>query len=301
MRIVLAAALLVLLPTLALPAPTAAPALPALPECGAAALAADGATTLGPSPQLVPAHELNACPGIRPGAALVIPAGPISLSYCTMAFIVTDGTDLYVATAGHCTLPELGAPGIDEPVYAYGVPGRFGTPVYTWCEGQAANGGCGGGTDFALIKVDADKRQYVDPAMCAFGAPAGGLFTAHDATLRSVQQFGWGMVIGDASANLLTVSNPATQAREGLGIEFVDERMALLEHVAISGDSGSGVLVMPFDPTARAPLAPHDAPQALGVLTHISVGGLAIVQRLDASLEKAGADMGKTFTLVTSL
>jgi len=250
--------------------------------------------------QIIPVVPTNhpvasPCGGIRPGSALTIKAGSFDFMYCTLAFIVTDGTDLYAATAGHCVDPSLGVPGPGQRVSALGVPGTFGTVAYQWCEDQAVNGGCGAGKDFALIRIDADKHSYVNRAMCHWGAPTGGLFTAKDQTLRTIQHFGWGMFLGEASGVMVTVGNPATQAREGLGLDFSEGYTYAFVHTpAISGDSGSGVLVGDFDVAVYGALA---NPQALGVLTHITVGGFAVVQRLDVSLAKAGVEMGKTFTL----
>lgn len=242
------------------------------------------------------------CGGIRPGGLLSIKGAYFGVtsdfSYCSMAFIVTDGTDLYVSTAGHCVEDSLGVPSLGERVSAYGVPGTFGTVVYQWCEGQAVNGGCAAGTDFGLIKIDADKHAYVDPTMPAWGAADGGLFTAHDSVPRQIQHFGWGVGIGDVGGVAgVPTGNPATQARTGLLLDASQVNYALVETAAISGDSGSGVLVMPVGSN----LASDASPQALGVLTHISVGGLGFVQRLDRSLEKAGDEMGTSFTLVTEL
>ena len=308
-------------------------ALPPLPSDAAAAATFAPANALAPAPApaqghapgcghpvmagLVPQHDVSAapCPGIRPGGALILRFTPMEMVYCTMAFLVTDGADLYVATAGHCVDPSLGVPGLGERVSAHGVPGTFGTVVHQWCEGTDSvgeltgdlvrGGGCAPGTDFALIRIDADKRAYASPAMCAWGAPTGGVFTQQAAIYADaplvVQHFGWGM--GLAAADLgwnwggvfAQPANPATQAREGLLIE-TDETIALVESAAISGDSGSGVLVtgLPDPLTLTEP-----APQALGVLTHISVGGIGFVQRLDFALARAGAEMGTTFALVT--
>ncbi|HWG90987.1 MAG TPA: hypothetical protein VNZ52_09100 [Candidatus Thermoplasmatota archaeon] len=276
----------------------------------------------------VASHDnvLNPCPGIRPGGGLILRAGPLEIVYCTMAFVLTDGQDLYVATAGHCVEPSLGAPGLGERVAAIGVPGTFGTVVYQWCEDEALNGGCGAGKDFGLIKVDANKRGYVTNAMCHWGAPTGGMFTAFDdpvdydpaAALEdptpeappaewiaptpkmSIQHYGWGMVLGNPSGGLHSTPNPATQAREGLLLQYSNETYVLVETAAISGDSGSGVLVMDLPGLHRLPMMPAAAPKALGVLTHISVGGVGFVQRLDVSLAKVQADKGWTLTLYTA-
>lgn len=233
------------------------------------------------------------CGGIRPGGALVLRfnVGPYLYEspYCSLAFLVTDGTDLYVSTAGHCVEDSLGVPGLGARVSAWGVPGEFGTVAYQWCEGTAVNGGCGIGTDFGLIRIDADKRAYARPDMPFWGAPTAGVYTVHDNSVpaRVVQHFGWGVGLGDVGGSAGTpTGNPATQARAGVLWNSVPKSHAQIETAAISGDSGSGVLVE----TA-------DGPQALGVLTHIA-GAYTAVQRMDASLARASAETGKTFTLV---
>ncbi len=237
------------------------------------------------------------CPGIRPGGALVLRVGPVEFMYCSLAFIVENETATFVATAGHCVDPSLGVPGPGEEVTIHGVPGTAGVVAYQWCEGGDSLGnGCGPGTDFALIQIHDDKLEYVDPAMCHWGTPTGGIFTEHDAQLRSVQHFGWGILLGEASGVIVTVGNPATQARQGVGLDFQEEDVALIETAAISGDSGSGVLV---NELLQLPI-PADQPEALGVLTHISVGGIAIVQRLDLSLELAEDELATELTLVTA-
>lgn len=83
-----------LVATLLLAAPAAYLAAPALKE------AACDVYAIG----LLPQHDVSLapCQGIRPGGALILRAGPFELVYCTLSFIVTDGQDLYIATAGHC-------------------------------------------------------------------------------------------------------------------------------------------------------------------------------------------------------
>lgn len=253
--------------------------------------------------------SLAPCPGIGPGSALVFRFGfgdvALEETYCTMAFLVTDGRDLYVATAGHCVEDSLGVPSVGDRVSAHGVPGTFGTVVHQWCDGQAVNGGCGAGTDFGLILVDDDKRSYAHADVCRWGAPTGGLYTA-DEGAGFVQHFGWGAAMGSSAHFGATApgidanpGNPATQARQGVLLDPRGlESAALVETAAISGDSGSGVLVTP---EMVIPALVQPEAQALGVLTHISAGGLAFVQRLDVSLARAGAEMNREFTVVSSV
>lgn len=213
-------------------------------------------------------------------------------TYCSLAFLVTDGTDLYVSTAGHCAV-ETGR-GVGDRVSAWGVPDTFGAYAYVWCEGTATNGGCAPGTDFALIKIDADKVAYASPAMPRFGAPTGGLFTARDATPRQVEHFGWGTGPGDVGGYVGVPLGGPTQGRIGVLPTAAGTGNYVLADTLIStGDSGSAIMAMGVGENVG--LSGH--PQALGVITHISAG--AVVQRMDVSLEKASRDLGRTFTLVT--
>lgn len=242
---------------------------------------------------------LAPCQGVRPGGALILKSGDLDLVYCTMAFLITDGKDVYLTTAGHCTLEELGAPSLGEDTYAHGVEGPIGKVAYTWCEGQAANGGCGGGTDFGMIRLNANGIKHATPAMCDWGRPSG-LFGAFDDVVRELRHTGWGSGVGGLgvgtriNGELVQPANPATQSRHSFGVDFSDPTMVLGWGASIPGDSGSGVMVTDLP---ALPSTAQATPKALGVLTHISAAGLLIVQRLDASLAKAGKDMHRTFTL----
>lgn len=287
------------LPTVVAPGPGADPTGK---SCLEAAIAVPGTILLSDDEQDDDdEHQedpLAPCQGIRPGGALILRANPFEIVYCSLAFLVTDGTHVYVSTAGHCVAEEFGVPTVGERVSAHGVPGTFGEVVYQWCEGEALNGGCAAGTDFALIRIDTDKRSYADPAMCTWGA-ASGVFTARDDTPRELRHFGWGAGVGGAdvgtgaAGRLIQPGNPATQARRSVGFDFSRQRAAIGAGAASSGDSGSGVLVteLPDLPSTEQP-----APRALGVLTHLGAGTI-VIQRLDVSLARAGEAMGKTFTL----
>ncbi len=154
----------------------------------------------------VPEPPQEACAGIRPGAKLS--------NGCTMNFVFTDGTDLYVGTAGHCTYVghRLGATGV----------GRFGTTVYD--AGSSLQG------DFALIRVDADKHHLVNPTLCRFGGPSpvppspapGGIYHI----------YGWGWE---------TRGSDDSRARSG--VELAPPAALLAWEGRVSGgDSGSPVI-----------------------------------------------------------
>ncbi len=296
-------------------APTAVPApgegdapknAPKTDACLEAAIAVPGTVLLSDDDQDDDddgEHEddpLAPCQGIRPGGALILRAEPFEFVYCSLAFLVTDGTHVYATTAGHCVAEEFGVPTLGEQVSAHGVPGTFGEVVYQWCEGEALNGGCGAGSDFALIRIDTAAKHFANPAMCTWGAPSG-IFTASDETPRELRHFGWGLGFGGGAAGVGTSErtiqpgNPATQARRSIGFDFSRSRAVLGAGAAVSGDSGSGVLVSELP---ELPSTDQPAPRALGILTHLGAGTI-VIQRLDASLAKAGEAMGKTFTLWT--
>lgn len=233
------------------------------------------------------------CAGIRPGSALVTRIGPVEQVTCTLAFIFTDGAQFYASTAGHCVSDG-------EVVQIHGVPGFAGQVAFRLCgDTDSTTAACNPGEDFALIEIDEDKESYIDPAVCAWGPPEGGVFTSHDSRERIVKHFGWGLGIGGAGVTVNSeqfgVGNTATQAREGLAFSFETDDTVTMSTVATTGDSGSPVLT--HDLTLTVP--PPDYPEeALGVLTHITSGGTAITQRLDVGLAAAEDALGTDLELV---
>ncbi len=147
---------------------------------------------------------LEQCPGIRPGARLT--------TGCTMNFLFEDDNDYYMGTAGHCTShvgQRMGAAGI----------GAFGSVVYRINEGV--------GQDFALIRVDADKHNMVDPTLCAWAGPYDSDPLTHPG--QPLHMYGWGVATNDASF---------TRARSGVLLSTSPTSITFLG-VASGGDSGS--------------------------------------------------------------
>lgn len=256
--------------------------------------APDAADTLEGGPTLATAHDTDpssvACSGIRPGGALVQRLGPVENVYCSIAFLFTNGTHTVAATAGHCV-------GEESLVQVHGVPGYAGEVVFRMCGGSSsATSGCQVGQDFALIEIYPEKTGYVDPAMCTWGAPDGGVQES-PTTFRLGQHFGWGIGFGQAGATvnheIAGVGNPATQARAG-PVTYTDDGFVHVASAASPGDSGSPLMTrnMPTDGSV------HGEQTALGVITHISVGNNVIAQRLDAGITNAEDELGTDFTLL---
>ncbi|MGB0652047.1 MAG: trypsin-like peptidase domain-containing protein [Thermoplasmatota archaeon] len=156
--------------------------------------------------EALPEPTAQTCSGIRPGAKF-------SNRGCTMAFVLTDLTDTYVATAGHCVREG-------QRMSAHGV-GAFGTVVFD---------SDGLDRDFALIKVDADKRGLVNPAMCRWGGPTTMGAPGVPGALYRV--YGWG---GE------TRHHDDTRARSG--VELMPPNALLAWEGRVSpGDSGGPVM-----------------------------------------------------------
>jgi hypothetical protein len=164
---------------------------------------------------------LEQCPGIRPGARLS--------NGCTMNFVFEDTANLYIGTAGHCTSF------VGQRMGATGMTGTFGTVVYRYYGGV--------GWDFALILVDEDKRDLVDPNLCAFHGPLDADPSTHQ--YQPVHHYGWGVA---------TMQNSYQRARTGY-ILWTSPTTVHFMSYASGGDSGSPLNNVHGD--------------ALGIITHV--------------------------------
>lgn len=216
----------------------------------------------------------NACPGIRPGAAIGSSRGQ-----CTLAWILEDG---YAVTAGHCV--EEGG-----EVWLQGGP-VVGTAIYS----DAAPIG----DDFAVVELRDAVLDRVDPRMCGWGRASGtfrgdGLEADRRPRDRRVRHFGHGLVVGDL---------PRGRARTGV-LGYVNGDAFTFEGVAVPGDSGSpamladgaalGVITDATGltlPTRGGPLPGDPA-----LLTGSVVG-----TRLDHGLAMAENATGRDFRLATA-
>ena len=200
-------------------------------------------------PPAAPAAELP----IQPGAQV-----SSSVGLCTLNFVFTDARErMFIGTAGHCV--DTVGDRVASPA-----AGAFGTVVYRVMEDT---------DDFALIRVDRAKRQFVSAEVRAFGVPTGYTRARETSTGDLLQLHGFGMLLGDISL---------TRTRTGI-LAADDRREYFAELPAIFGDSGGPVV--------------HVATgKALGVVSGIGVTippstllGTT-VQRIMRLLDRAGFD-----------
>lgn len=152
----------------------------------------------------------TSCAPIHPGAGVYLPG-----AFCTMDFIVTDGTDLYVGTAGHCVSGTGGRARV-----AGGL--AFGTVALDGARG-----------DWAFIRVDAEDRDKVDPTLAQWGGPTG--VRAPLLAGEVVLHYGHGASLGQV---------PETRGRAGEVLLAGAESSSFLFAGSVdSGDSGSPVVL----------------------------------------------------------
>ena len=162
------------------------------------------------------------CPGVRPGAVVRVDTG----AQCTFNFLFRGGDGRnYMGTAGHCVLGEgsIGGGDVGERMWAPGTgPVAMdgdGRPV-----GRFAYAILQEPKDFALIRLE--PGVAANPQMCQFGGPTG---VNNDPTVGSIDYFGNGIVAGDL-----------VPGRSALGIQSDADKVYAVG-VATPGDSGAGV------------------------------------------------------------
>lgn len=190
-----------------------------------------------------------ACNGLSPGDELIADG-----SRCTLAFLFADVTGLYFATAGHCLGEGSRA---SSPGH-----GEWGTAVLSFDQD-------GAGRDFALIRVDENKHDALNPALCTWGGPTG----IYDTTPASgeVRHHGWGLLVGDLGP---------TRARSGANLWWDGGSAFTFIGAGVPGDSGSAVI------SADG--------RAIGVLTHVGIfpataatnGGTHLVRGFELAREQ---------------
>ncbi len=176
-------------------------------------LAADGAPVAAPNDAPLPSVV-----GIRPGAWMMEPHG------CTMNFVFTRNGGYLIGTAGHC-VDEVGqhvviltlTPDSNEPVLL-----DIGTVVALRNEGI--------GADYALVAIRPELYPWVSPTMALVGGPCGSYAGSGPVT---VAHYGHGLAIG-------TGGTP----RAGVALRWEADSYGW-DSPAISGDSGSPVVVLP--------------------------------------------------------
>lgn len=187
----------------------AAQALPTGPVPGVAWC--DEASVDTATPQLI---EFGCDTGeVRPGARA---------SGCTLNFLLSDGVDLYAATAGHCG-------GLGKTYHVPGV-GPIGQVVFRQFDSNLLNL-----KDWALIRIDEEAAAKVNPTLYQWGGPvAGPVF----GTVRvpvpgdSVYHYGHGRGFGEEDA---------TRARAGIVAAPVGTTAFVWPGTVGPGDSGSPV------------------------------------------------------------
>ncbi len=160
----------------------------------------------------------NNCPlggSIRPG---------VKGNGCTLSWIVTDGTDYWITTAGHCG-------GVGTSFSVPGV-GTIGSVVFREFSGTVDTP-----RDWAFIKIDASKHSFIDPTMVHYGGPFSALPDLGDGPVRiplpgdGVLHYGHGYGLGQEDA---------TKGRAGINAATTPTSFIYPGTVG-GGDSGSPV------------------------------------------------------------
>lgn len=193
-----------------------------------APVAASTPSVFTPCTPLVDLVVDSPCAPIHPGGRVYTPIGQ-----CSFNFVVTDGTELYIGTAGHCI--------------QVGQRARLSANDFI---GTAVQRSFSGGKDWAFIQIDAEDRDRVSPELGTWGGPTGvGVPGTGDVVL----QHGWGATLGQ---------NAWTRGRTGVVAGFYEHGFIYAGHVD-SGDSGSAVMLASGEAVGIAVatiiLPPHEA------------------------------------------
>ncbi|MGH2739700.1 MAG: S1 family peptidase [Actinomycetota bacterium] len=210
----------------------------------------------------------GACPGVRPGALFFT-----EFSACTLSFLVRDGSNRFIATAGHCILEASGEmvwPPGKGPVAIDGADTRFGRFVYAALDQRS---------DFALVQLKPGVEA--SPKMCHFGGPVG-LNNQRTNELVVLHHFGHGTGIGSVPG----LNQPVLPARSAMASGMQDPRTVSAIGVAAPGDSGS-------------PVISSDG-RAVGVLYAIQLTGTIVMTRLPHELKRAERALGVDLNLMTA-
>lgn len=213
----------------------------------------------GPTPSV---DDVRCLGQIRPGAHMT--------NGCTLSFLYTDGANVYASTAGHCI-----GPGNNAGVEGIGV---VGPAVFS-------TGSGGVGNDFALIRINDNVLDRVNPEMCFWAGPTRG-FTGATITGAVLVHAGHGQFI-----NLQLGLPPRPRAYAGNAWGATSFTWV---GGAINGDSGSAIRVgVSANEPAPAPETHQDG-AALGVVTHavgfvVGTPTLGFGTRWDHGLDLAAA------------
>jgi hypothetical protein len=231
---------------------------------------------IAPAPNAAPVGT-TACPGVRPGGIVRVPAGMCSLNF------VFRGNDrrTYVGTAGHCVV--LKAPA-EKKYSGDRAPPAF--DQYGRSIGNFVYGVLNDTKDFALIRLNPGVKY--SPKMCHFGGP-DGMYQKHEPGPSILRQYGNGIYWGDT-----------LPARTLVAPTMIDPEIVYAVGEGGPGDSGSGVI--------------NAAGEAVGVLvagvdcraTGTCVPGtpwlssLMVITRLDSQLKRAQQVMKIKLTMLSA-
>lgn len=204
----------------------------------------------------VPSQEDLHCQGIRPGTWA---------DGCTANFVYTNGTSLFIGSAGHCFT--------EGDIVRLGNRSAAGDVVF------AIDGGIG--HDFALIEVRDAFEDRVSAEMCAFGGPVGG----HQGSLlgRAMVSDGHGRIVAFPGDSILP-----PRPRAGAGVAWGAASFTWTATM-MAGDSGN-------------PVATRGPSEAVGTHTHSLPGpdAIAFGTRWDRGIDRAEDALGTELTLVTN-
>lgn len=205
------------------------------------------------APSVEPVLDASCLPPIHPGARMA--------NGCTLNWVVTDGSDLFVGTARHCT----GALG--EALFVSGVASPVGVLVFR------------GTLDSAFYRVDAEDRGLVSGTMAGWAGPSGvPPLGPHPG--QTVLQYGWGVATQD---------QPAARGRVGeVVFAQLNGSTFLYAGQVTGGDSGSPVRLASGEALGHviAAVAPSGQPTVVVGVT------------LRSEMLALGASLGRPVTLV---
>ena len=215
------------------------------------------------------------CPGVRPGARVVIGSGGCTMNFLFEGWRIVEDKKVfaghYIGTAGHCVFPE-DADNVEQtwsassgPVARDAAGNRIGSVVYAILKDPK---------DFALIRLD--KGVEASPQMCHWGGP---LSLNRDIVKQPVtlRQSGQGDIYGST-----------VPGRTHYAGSMVSSDHVYATGPALYGDSGS-------------PVISQDG-RAVGVLVsggaHTSVrtdaidSGIVAITRLGPQADRAQSKLG---------
>jgi len=146
----------------------------------ATVLAASAIFVVAPADATSPSWAPAASATVHPGVQTISPSGQ-----CTSNFVFTDGTDVFIGQAAHCTTTggSTDTNGCTTDSLPLGTQVRIqgatnrGTLVYnSWLAMHGAHEStpivCAN-NDFALVRIDPADRGKVNPTMPFWGGPTG--------------------------------------------------------------------------------------------------------------------------------